>query len=102
MKQKQLIALALFGMVAGASLFADQAVQENQTNHETAWERKSMDKCKREMQKNDESTFSAALSPYAKKQYQGFSSDQRRKAMDYADHNNMSPDDAVAKVAGQR
>jgi hypothetical protein len=91
----QWIALTL--ITAGTSLFAD-----TQANQETAWERKTMDRCKKEMMKEDEATFSSSLSPFAKKQYQGFTPEQRKKAMDYADSNKMSPDDAVAKVMSQQ
>lgn len=57
--------------------------------------------CKKNAEKRDEESFQGQLSPSAFSKYQGFSNQQKIKAMDHADHNKMSPNDAVEKVAGK-
>jgi len=92
MKNKKIIALALFAVTAGTSLFAGD---------QTAWERKTVEKAKREAQKEDASTFVSSLSPFHYKQFQSFTPEQKKLAMDYADGNKMTPDEAVSKVGGR-
>lgn len=86
-KQKLLMAAALI-----ASAFTLQAGEE------TAWSRKNPDSCKQDMAKRDVTSFESKLSPYSAKQWENFTADQKHAAMDYADANKMSPDEAVDKV----
>lgn len=72
-----------------------------QAGEETAWQRRTQEQCKKDAMKDDGATFAGSLSPYAYKQYKNFSEAQKKKAMDYADNNKMSPDDAVAKVTSE-
>jgi hypothetical protein len=60
-----------------------------------------LEKCKKDADKKDQGSFAASLSAFSKTQFQNFSEDQKKKAMDMADDNEMNPDDAVAKVAGK-
>ena len=96
--KRNFMMVALLGVTAGASLnAADQnQVSQNAPNGQNnlAWQRKSAD----EMRKDDESSFAGQLSPYTYNYWRDFNPDQRKKAMDLADKNKMSPDDAVAKV----
>lgn len=62
--------------------------------------KKDNDKCQQHVHSKDMSSFESELTPYAKSIFTQFSDDRKTKAMDYADKNKMSPDDAVAKVAG--
>ena len=48
--------------------------------------------------KNDEISFSTLLNTYYFDKFEKFNSDQKQKAMDYADNNKMTPNDAVAEV----
>jgi hypothetical protein len=85
---KKFIALALLGVTAGISL---------QAEGEVAWQKKPLDECR----KGDAGTFENSLSPYAMGKYRTFNADQKKKAMDYADNNKMSPDDAVERVSAE-
>ncbi len=60
--------------------------------------KKDAEACKKSAQISDETSFMNALSPYSKSQFQKFSPDQKKKAMDMADGAKISPDDAVTKV----
>jgi len=60
--------------------------------------KKDFEDCKKNVDQADAASFSAALTPYYGTQFQQFTADQRKKAMNYADGNKMSPDDAVSKV----
>ena len=62
--------------------------------------KRNMEMCKKNANASDEDSFSSALSQNSRKQYMTMDSSQRTKAMDYADGNKMSPDDAVMKVMG--
>lgn len=55
-------------------------------------------RCETTLQQQDDKTFASSLNYTNKKKYQNFTPDQKKTAMDYADNNNMSPDDAVTKV----
>jgi len=61
--------------------------------------KQNMKECKANIEKKDLASFEAALSSYSRTTFAKFSNDQKKKAMDYADKNTMSPDDAVTKVA---
>lgn len=54
--------------------------------------------CKADAKGDDMSSFKYHLSPYSKSLFENFTPKQREKAMDLADKNKMSPDDAVMKV----
>lgn len=90
------------------------------STNEVAWERKAMSDCKKEEKsctdspssckkeaeeckqdahKTDEGSFYHKLSPVYRSMFKGFNAKQKVQAMDMADKNKMSPDDAVAKVA---
>lgn len=56
------------------------------------------DQCEKKIKQNDENSFSNALGPFDKTNFNSLSSDDKTKAMDYADKNKMSPSDAVEKV----
>ncbi len=83
---KKFMALALLGVTAGISL---------QAEGEVAWQKKPIDECR----KGDASSFESSLSHYSAAKYRSFTPEQKKKAMDLADNNKMSPDDAVDKVA---
>jgi hypothetical protein len=106
------VKIVFLSMVAGACCL---------TNGLTAWQRsamsdckedakectKSPDRCQRENEKckhnandKDLSSFSSELSTYSSMLFSRFTMDQKKQAMDNADKNKMSPDDAVGKVAG--
>jgi hypothetical protein len=93
MKKRSFTSLVLAGVAASAVLYANDPV---------AWEKKTPDKCVKESGKADESSFASSLSPYTYGMYKDFTPDQKKRAMDFADHNKMSPDDAVMKVAGKK
>lgn len=63
---------------------------------------KSDQRCEKENRDDNISTFSSELSTSSFPVFNDFTADQKDRAMRYADNNNMSPDDAVAKVAGKR
>jgi hypothetical protein len=67
-------------------------------NGDTSKCEKQMDQCKKEAPKTDEDSFASSLSHHSRSQFRNFTPEQKRKAMDYADKNRMSPEDAVAKV----
>jgi hypothetical protein len=78
-----------------------------------AWTRKPMDtnrctqegkdlrRCKKENTEDNSTAFASLLSPEAFKYYNDFSPQEKQQAMDYADNNAMSPNDAVFKVNTQ-
>ncbi|HSW87385.1 MAG TPA: hypothetical protein VLG49_07815 [Rhabdochlamydiaceae bacterium] len=92
----------LLGIAVSLCLHADEQV---------AWERKPMDpnrctkqgksmqRCEKENNDDNQYNFESYLSPDAYKVYENFTPDQKIQAMDYADNNSMDPNDAVAKVA---
>jgi hypothetical protein len=118
-KNKNFMTMALLGMAAGVCFFA---------NDLTAWQRSAMSECKQDandckedagdskqaqdkcMRKSkrcegnasgsDESSFANELSAYSKSTFMKFTTDQKKQAMDAADNNKMTPDEAVAKVGG--
>ncbi len=95
--KKNFMMVALLGVTAGASLSAadqNQVSQNAANSHNLAWQRKSAE----EVRRDDESSFASKLSPYTYNYWRDFSADQRKKSMDYADKNKMSPDSAVEKV----
>jgi hypothetical protein len=57
------------------------------------------DACMDNALKEDEETFLSDVQPESEDLYDDFTSQQRKQAMDYADGNKMSPDEAIAKVA---
>jgi hypothetical protein len=87
MKKTILTAAALMSLAAGL-----------QAGEETAWQRKTMDSVKQEMAKSDESSFTSRLSAYSYQQYLRLTPEQKKQAMDFADNNKMSPDEAVLRV----
>ncbi|HSW87003.1 MAG TPA: hypothetical protein VLG49_05850 [Rhabdochlamydiaceae bacterium] len=92
MKKTILMATTFMSVAAGISL---------QAGEETAWQRKTMETAKQEMAKSDESSFASRLSAYSYQQYLRLTPEQKKQAMDFADNNKMSPDDAVARVMQQ-
>lgn len=108
--RKKYVSLGLTGIAAAACLL---------TGELSAWQRTAMDeckkdvdnctkgteKCKKELEKckkeapnKDQESFSRALNKYNQHMFKDLKMDQQKKAMDYADNNAMSPDDAVSKV----
>ncbi len=57
--------------------------------------------CKKEIPQSDESSFKSAMGYRARMKYNKFTPEQKTKAMDLADNNKMTPDEAVNKVAGK-
>jgi hypothetical protein len=92
MKNKKIIALALLVASLGTSAYAGEQV---------AWEKKNPEQYKKEVAKQNESSFVASLSPYYAQQYKKMTPEEKRKAMEYADNNKMSPDAAIDKVIGR-
>lgn len=64
-------------------------------------EGKSMRRCIKENTEDNEYVFGTLLSTQSFKVFNDFSPSEKKRAMDYADGNNMHPNDAVAKVSGQ-
>ncbi len=69
--------------------------------------RRSENQCQKENQRcienasaTDLATFQFALTPHVKTIFAQLSDDRKKQAMDLADNNQMTPNDAVAKVAG--
>ncbi len=56
----------------------------------------------KEIDEKDEASFKEALTHHARKEFDKFSAEKKKLAMDYADNNHMMPDDAVYKVAGKK
>jgi len=54
--------------------------------------------CKKDAENQDEFSFSSSLSTYYYQKFQTLTPEQKKMAMDNADHNRMTPDDGVAKV----
>lgn len=79
----------------------------------SAWERTPMDearckdegktlrRCKKENAEDNEYVFGTLLTTQTFKVFNDFSPEEKKQAMDYADHNAMDPNDAVAKVRKQ-
>lgn len=92
--KRNFMMVALLGVTAGASLSANDQNQSPNNQNNVAWQKKTLD----ETRKDDESSFASQLSPYTHNYWRSFSPDQKKRAMDMADKNKMSPDDAVEKV----
>lgn len=90
MKRKNLMTLALLGITSLVSFSA-------QADQETAWSRSAKDEQKQE--RADEKSFAARLSPLNNTRFWNMTPDQRKSAMDMADQNKMSPDEAVDKAS---
>lgn len=56
-------------------------------------------RCRKRAAMEDESSFIQALSSKSFRKYQLLTEKQKKRVLDYADHNRMQPDDAVAKVS---
>jgi hypothetical protein len=79
-----------------------------------AWERKPVDydrcrsdgispqRCEKQTEDDNMHDFEVLLRTNSLKVFNDFLPAQKKQAMDYADHNQMSPDDAVAKVRARR
>lgn len=81
-----------------ADIQCDQGSPEDCDEMKDACEKKRKE-CQARADKKDEESFQSELNPRTFSKYQGFSSEQKIKAMDYADKNRMSPNDAVDKVS---
>lgn len=89
---------SIFGIV-GLSLTA--ALGTLSAGQETAWAQKSLQECQQEIAEDNTKSFESELSPYAQREYRTLNPEQKRKAMSYADKNQMSPDDAVKRVLSE-
>jgi hypothetical protein len=65
---------------------------------ETAWTRKTMQDQQQQLAERNMSDFESELSAFGYKEYMKLSPEQKKRAMDYADNNKMSPDAAVMRV----
>lgn len=95
--------IALMGF-AGASLNLVELAAWERTPMDEARckeEGKSLRVCKKENAEDNEYNFGTLLTPQSFKYFNNFSPEEKREAMDYADHNAMNPNDAVAKVGKQ-
>lgn len=64
-------------------------------------DRKTMERCRKENDDDNEYNFTALLSPSVYAVYGDFTPQQKKAAMDYADGNKMEPNDAVMRVSKQ-
>jgi hypothetical protein len=95
------IGLTLMSLASGVCMF---------TADLNGWERQAIDydrcknqgdsegTCKKRDAEINEQNFANLLRADALLLFQGFSPEDKQRAMDYADGNKMSPNDAVAKV----
>ena len=68
---------------------------------ETAWAKRSTQDTQAEVNKENKCNFESQLSHYSYMEYMKFNPMQKKKAMDYADNNKMSPDNAVMRVMSE-
>ncbi len=59
------------------------------------------DRCMQNVAETDMAFFQHALTPQVKAVFLKLSDDRKKQAMDLADQNKMSPNDAVAEIASQ-
>ena len=57
--------------------------------------------CEKNAEARDIASFQQNLSPYSLSLFTRFSPKDKKKTMDLADNNNMTPDEAVAKMAAK-
>lgn len=81
----------VIGLATGASFSIN-------AGEETAWARKGTQDCQQTLAEENMGDFESQLSAFGYKEYMKFSPEQKKKAMDYADNNQMSPDGAVMRV----
>lgn len=103
MKQKMLIKALVFGSITVGSI-ADLNAWTRKPIDTARCQRdgKNMQVCQKENNEDNEYDFSALLSPQSLKAFNNFTPDQKRRAMDYADNNQMDPNAAVGKVAANQ
>jgi len=65
---------------------------------QTAWARKTEIDTKSQLAEQNASSFESKLSAFGYNEYMKLSPEQKKKAMDYADNNQMSPDAAVLRA----
>lgn len=104
MKTKKIIALGFLAIAVGSSLTAGELITwESKPMDKDRCQRdgKTMERCAKENAEDNAYNFTALLSPDVYKIYEDFTPEQKQQAMDYADGNKMSPNDAVREVANQ-
>jgi hypothetical protein len=92
-KVKYLLGIAIVSLTSALSTAT--------AGQETAWAQKSMQDCQQEINEDNMKSFESQLSPYSQREYRTLNPEQKRKAMSYADKNQMSPDDAVKRVLSE-
>ncbi len=104
------VALTLLALSAGFCLSTNEVAWQREAMSDCKKEekgctdsaascKKEAEECKRDAHKTDEGSFYHKLSPVYRSMFKNFNAKQKVQAMDMADKNKMSPDDAVAKVA---
>ncbi|MFI5334450.1 MAG: hypothetical protein ACHQT8_04710 [Chlamydiales bacterium] len=58
--------------------------------------------CKKDAESSDEASFATNLNKSNRNLFKELTPDQKKNAMDYADKNKMSPNDAMAKVVTKK
>jgi hypothetical protein len=64
--------------------------------------KRDKESCMKDVERDDMDEFREELSDLSLSQFEKFTPDQKKKAMDYADNNKMKPDDAVQKVLNMK
>ena len=94
MKKLSLFALLAIATSATADNTPAPAAAAKAVDQQVAWQKKTPD----DIRVYDETAFQKELAPYSQRYWRDFSPDQKKRAMDLADKNKMTPDAAVEKV----
>ncbi|MBI2743621.1 MAG: hypothetical protein HYX48_06865 [Chlamydiales bacterium] len=62
--------------------------------------KKQQEDCMNSVVESDNASFERSLAPYAKSIFVSFTPERKKQALDMADGSKMTPDEVVAKVAG--
>lgn len=104
MKNKKMIAWTILSITTSFSLFAAEEVAWQRKQVDTSRckrDGKTMQRCQEEVAEDNKYNFESELSPDVYKVYEDFTDDQKNTAMDYADRNRMTPNDAVRRVSAE-
>ncbi len=58
----------------------------------------AVDNCEKQISKRDESNFAASLNSVNRAKFYKFTPEQKKRAMNAADNNRMTPNEAVSKI----
>jgi hypothetical protein len=95
---KKILALSLLSLLTiGANAWERKPMDSDRCQRDG----KTMQRCQKENDDDNEYIFTSLLSPQAYKLYNDFTPEQKKMAMDNADRNRMDPNSAVSKVATQ-